>query len=684
MKATNWGIRRKGISVRKTAAALAAILLLSVPAAVPAQAAAADASGGGQPEQQQEQQGTPEQQEQQEQQGSGGQSAQQGEQGQTEGSAAVGGKVAAKAADYENPRDIIIQTPESGYSTTAQQVSIYGACDFGYPLYMNGKQVNTTEKGFFAEYVSLAVGKNTFTFTNNGKSKTVVINRKQAGSGGGSAAAKINIWGAGAAPKYGTVEGHNISRMASPGTDGQKLLMPLAKGTVAQLTGDAGNLYRLADGTFVYKSNLKVTNGTLGTSNITAAEFLPLTDKRCTAMRFKIDQNALYNLEMLGSRASLTVYNTKTSAAIPEITSNKLLKSVTLMADGSGGSTVYSFNFKDGAPINGCYVEFIDGWMEVGFKQLPVLNGTDLSGIRVHIDPGHGGTDTGSLGAAGTHGIAEKGINLAIALEIQSYLESKGAEVIMTRTDDSSVGLSDRAYQVAMEKPDLCLSVHCNSMPVTANYNNSKGLLTFYSLDHKRDADLINSELAKNMGIEPKSARHSNLAMTRMTAYPSVLFESAFMSNPSDYQWLMLRSTQEQYGLAAGKAVETYLKQTAVPKDVDVVVNGAKLSMEQPPVLKEGRVLVPFRAVFEALGAEVAWEPEAQAVTAVKGDTQVRLVINNKTMKITENGVERQVELDVPAQIANGRTLVPGRAAAEALSASVEWDNGTRTVTIAQ
>lgn len=602
----------------------------------------------------------------------------------TTGAAAVGGIVAIKAASYDNPGNIIIQAPAPNYSTTAKQISIYGACDYNHPLYMNGKQVTTTEKGFFAEYVTLNVGKNTFTFTNNGKTKSVTVTRKQASGGGGTSPAKINIWGAGVAPKYGIVEGHNISRMASPGTDGAKLLMPLAKGTVAQLTGDAGNLYRLSDGTFVYKSNVKVTDGRLKVSHITETEFVPQTAENCTELRFRMDQNALYDLELLDGRASLTVYNTVNSAALPEISPNKIIKSVTKMSGESGGNTVYSLNFRDDAPINGYYVEFSDGWMKVGFKQKPLLNGTNLTGVRIFIDAGHGGSDTGSLGGAGTHGPAEKDINLNIALQIQSYLESRGAAVLTTRTDDTGTGLSTRAYQVAMEKPDLCLSVHCNSMPVTANYNNAKGLLTFYSLDHKDDAAFINEAIAKNMGISMKAPRHSNLAMTRMTGCPSVLFEAAFMSNPADYQWLISRTTQEQFGLAAGKAVESYINRIGSLKDVGVIVNGTPLQMDQPPVMKDGRVLIPFKAVFEALGAEVSWEPHTRTVTARKNDTQVKLVIDSKNMSVTENGAERNVTLDVPPQITNGRTLVPGRAAAEALSAVVSWDEAMRTVSIAQ
>ena len=55
---------------------------------------------------------------------------------------------------YQNPERIVIAMPASEkYSTTASKISIWGACDYRYPLAMNGKEIETTEHGFFPEYV---------------------------------------------------------------------------------------------------------------------------------------------------------------------------------------------------------------------------------------------------------------------------------------------------------------------------------------------------------------------------------------------------------------------------------------------------------------------------------------------------------------------------------------------------
>lgn len=111
---------------------------------------------------------------------------------------------------------------------------------------------------------------------------------------------------------------------------------------------------------------------------------------------------------------------------------------------------------------------------------------------------------------------------------------------------------------------------------------------------------------------------------------------------------------------------------------ITVKVNNKNVSFDQPPVLENGRTLVPLRAIFEALGAKVDWDQNTQTVTASKGDINISLQIGSANMNV--NG-ENKV-LDVPAKIAGGRTLVPVRAISEAFGCDVNWDGATKTVII--
>ncbi|RJX19277.1 MAG: hypothetical protein C4575_08875 [Desulforudis sp.] len=109
-----------------------------------------------------------------------------------------------------------------------------------------------------------------------------------------------------------------------------------------------------------------------------------------------------------------------------------------------------------------------------------------------------------------------------------------------------------------------------------------------------------------------------------------------------------------------------------------VLLDGKPRSFDVPPVMEQGRVLVPMRAIFQALGAELEWDGATETVTATRGRTTVILTIGSRT--VFKNG--SPVVLDVPAKIINGRTVVPLRFVSEALGAGVDWDAVAQTVTI--
>ncbi|MDO4553486.1 MAG: N-acetylmuramoyl-L-alanine amidase, partial [Bacillota bacterium] len=586
---------------------------------------------------------------------------------------------------YENPQDIIICRPDDGYTTTNKSISILGACDYHFPLYMNGKEIDYTEHGFFTEYVDLELGLNTFTFTNNGKTKVINVTRRASAGSSSGGSAQVSYWGSWHKAQYLTADNHNSSRISSPDSD--LLLSPLASGTVSQITGETDELYRLADGSFVYKTNMIVSDGVLPLNTISAASIVPETEYGCTELRLTMSQNTLYNMEVGESGALLTLYNTAAGAA-PVMEDNRILQYVAVTEeDPAAGRVVYYLKFHEDAPLNGYYVEFSQGVMKVGFQHLPRIKGNSLEGVRIHLDPGHGGTDSGAVGPADSFGPIEKDINLNMALYARNYLESKGATVIMTREDDTGMALKDRAARVAYLHPHLSFSFHCNSVDISADYNRAAGFRTYYSYPASAAAaEHMNDTIAELAGIGKTSVYQRNLAMTRMTGYPAVLTESKFMSNPQDYEWLISRENQEAFGTAAGKAIESWILQTA-EQDISVLIDGEELDNVHPPVIREGRTLVPLRAIFEALGASVDWDAATQTVTASAGEgareTTVVLSIGGSEMELYRGGrLSETLTLDVAACLIGGRTFVPARAVSEALGAAVDWDAAAQTVLI--
>ena len=112
--------------------------------------------------------------------------------------------------------------------------------------------------------------------------------------------------------------------------------------------------------------------------------------------------------------------------------------------------------------------------------------------------------------------------------------------------------------------------------------------------------------------------------------------------------------------------------------EIQVLLNGAPIAFDQPPVIENGRTLVPLRAIFEAMGADVEWDNATRTVTAELDEVNISLTIDSNILY--RNG--EAITLDVPAKIVGGRTLVPVRAIAESFGAEVDWVQATRTVTV--
>lgn len=115
-------------------------------------------------------------------------------------------------------------------------------------------------------------------------------------------------------------------------------------------------------------------------------------------------------------------------------------------------------------------------------------------------------------------------------------------------------------------------------------------------------------------------------------------------------------------------------------QQVTVTIDGKELHLDVPPVIENGRVIVPLRIIFEALDSNVDWNDVTKTVIATKGNDIVKLTVGKKIAY--RNGAS--IELDVCAKVINGRILVPLRFVSEALGARVEWDGQKSNVTINQ
>lgn len=112
--------------------------------------------------------------------------------------------------------------------------------------------------------------------------------------------------------------------------------------------------------------------------------------------------------------------------------------------------------------------------------------------------------------------------------------------------------------------------------------------------------------------------------------------------------------------------------------EIKVILDGEEIRFDQPPVIISDRTMVPVRAIYEALGAEVLWDAPTRTASGTKMGVTVAFTIDEPTVVI--NYTDKAI--DAPATIVNDRTLVPVRALAEGFGVDVQWDASARTVTL--
>ena len=133
---------------------------------------------------------------------------------------------------------------------------------------------------------------------------------------------------------------------------------------------------------------------------------------------------------------------------------------------------------------------------------------------------------------------------------------------------------------------------------------------------------------------------------------------------------------------AAGRAVS--INESITNKsEIHILYNDRIVQYEDvKPVNTEGRVMIPFRAALENMGATVNYDNSNRLVTASKGDIDISFTLMDDTIYIDKNGAKSTIKMDVPMIIVDDRTLVPIRFMSNAFDMQVGWDGNTETVII--
>ncbi len=199
--------------------------------------------------------------------------------------------------------------------------------------------------------------------------------------------------------------------------------------------------------------------------------------------------------------------------------------------------------------------------------------GYRLDGVKVFIDVGHGGSDSGAEGSNPNYN--EAVLNLILAKKLKAELESIGATVIMSREDNSSGGkedADDKKKMLRIYKPDFCIAIHRN-----ASGSKAQGFMSYHFNAFSSDAAKLVYAATEN-GTYKYTDKDGNLQerdylyikdkwygtkwhyyyMGRQTDCPVVLTENGFMTNVDEYSDMIKDDFNQSCAVALAQGIVDY------------------------------------------------------------------------------------------------------------------------------
>ena len=175
----------------------------------------------------------------------------------------------------------------------------------------------------------------------------------------------------------------------------------------------------------------------------------------------------------------------------------------------------------------------------IKIKQQP--DTLSIKNLIIAVDAGHGGTNTGAVGATGTY---EKEVTLALSLKLQKALEKEGAKVIMTRTSEQFFDNKERILFYRDSLPDLLLSLHLNS---SEDPFKTGGTSTYYRYIGFKNLSYSIYKRMLQLGLKDYGNTGSfNFMLNSPTEYPNALIETLFLSNLEEESKVLDENFQQQ------------------------------------------------------------------------------------------------------------------------------------------
>lgn len=335
-----------------------------------------------------------------------------------------------------------------------------------------------------------------------------------------------------------------------PSTDYSRLT-PLPKGTRAAVTGREGDWLRLDYGGWISSKETRILTGAIQPRTIIrSVGYRKL--QQATEMVFPLQVPIPVTVQQNNRTFTLTLYNTTAQTDIIRLDNNPLISRLDWQQV-APEQVQYTFNLKKDQQW-GYKLRYSGTNLVLTLRHAPVISPKKpLSGIKILLDPGHGGAESG---ASGPTGYLEKDVNLTVSKLLRSELVKQGATVVMTRENDKEVSLVDRQAMINKEQPAIAISIHHNSLPDEGDAEKTKGFAAFWYQPQAHSlAVFIHDYVVKKLVRPDYGVYWDNLALTRPSIAPSILLELGFMSNPNEFEVVMNPQQQKKIAQAIADGI---------------------------------------------------------------------------------------------------------------------------------
>lgn len=189
----------------------------------------------------------------------------------------------------------------------------------------------------------------------------------------------------------------------------------------------------------------------------------------------------------------------------------------------------------------------------------------EITGKKVLIDAGHGGTDPGAISPYS--GVFEKDLTIKVAEYLKVYLDNMGYETVMIRKNDNSINKYERAELANEIGGDLFISIHFNALP----QKSMKGIMTLYCPSYESEvkeeyhqytlSKIIHEQLLGQLGVNDlKIRQRSGVVVLRETKMIAALAELGCLTNKEDEIMVRKDSYHQKAARALADAIDEYFK----------------------------------------------------------------------------------------------------------------------------